>query len=73
MLYQKNNYRRPSRGSVTPFIVMSAFLFLVTMGFCIDLMRDFESASQLNFAAQSAVLYALSLATNSNGSYSTQC
>lgn len=53
-----------------PFVVMSVFLLFVTLGISTDFMRDFETASELSFAAQSAALYALSLATNSDGSYS---
>ncbi len=58
------------KGSVMPFLVMSVFLLLVTMGISTDLMRDFETANQLEFAAQTAALYASSLSTNSDGSFS---
>lgn len=59
-----------NRGSVMPFVVMSMFLLFVTVGISTDFMRDFETASQLGFAAQAAALYGLSLATNPDGSYS---
>ncbi len=80
MLYQRSSCRLApakrdtrfsgTKGSVTPFLVMSVFLLLVTMGISTDLMRDFETTNQLEFAAQTAALYALSLTTNSDGSYS---
>lgn len=56
-------------GSVMPLIAISSFLLLGVVGICTDLMRDFETVQQLEFAAQSAALYGLSLATNSDGSY----
>jgi hypothetical protein len=44
-------------------------LLLMTAGIVIDLMRAFETFHQLEFGAQSAALYGLSLSTNANGSY----
>ena len=41
-----------------------------TLAVCVDLMRDFQTADQLAFAAQSIGLYALSLSVNANGTYS---
>jgi len=57
------------RGSVTPFVAMLVIMMLGTLGVSLDLMRDFETYHQLEFAAQSAALYGLSLATNADGSY----
>jgi len=53
-----------------PFVAMLIFLLMASIGISTDLTRDFEAASQLEFAAQTVALYALSLATNSDGSYS---
>jgi hypothetical protein len=61
---------RRSRGAITPFIAMAVILMMGMVGVCIDLNRDFETARQLKFAAQSAALYGLSLTTNINGTYS---
>jgi hypothetical protein len=43
---------------------------LGTLGLGIDLMRDFEAHRQLQFAAQSAALFGLSQATQTDGTYS---
>lgn len=64
--------RARNRGSVMPFVAVSAIFLLGSVGICIDLMRDFQTVNQLEFAAQSASLYGLSLATNNDGSYSVQ-
>jgi hypothetical protein len=49
---------------------MSVIMMLGMLGISVDLMRDFETYHQLEFAAQAAALYGLSLATNIDGSYS---
>ena len=52
-----------------PLIAVSLVVFLAIVGISIDVMRDVETAHQLSYAAKSAALYGLSLATNSNGSF----
>jgi hypothetical protein len=54
-----------------PFLCFSVALFIGTLGICVDLMRDFQTAHQLEFAAQTAALYGLSMESNTDGSYST--
>jgi Flp pilus assembly protein TadG len=56
---------------VIPLISVSLVVFLAFIGICVDLMRDVETSNQLQYAAQSAALYGLSLGTNSNGTFST--
>lgn len=58
-------------GAVMPFVAMLVILMLGTLGFSLDVMRDFETVCQLQFAAQTAALFGLSLSTNTDGSYST--
>jgi len=62
---------RSERAAVMPFIAMSLCLLMVTAGISIDLMRAFQTVHELEFGAQAAALYGLSLATNSDGSYSS--
>ncbi len=62
-------HTRRADGAITPFIAMAVILMMGMMGVCIDLTRDFETARQLKFAAQSAAIYGLSLATNTDGTY----
>lgn len=62
--------RRRSRGSVIPLLAVSLVVLLAIVGICVDLMRDVQTSQQLKFASQTAALYGLSLAANSNGSYS---
>ncbi len=62
---------RSNSGSITPFIAMAVILIMGMVGVSVDMTRNFEAVRQLQFAAQTAALYGLSLATNSNGSYST--
>ncbi len=64
------SFVRNNNGAVMPFVAMLVILMLGTLGFAIDLMRSFETVSQLQFAGQTAGLYGLSLATNPDGSYS---
>jgi hypothetical protein len=61
---------RGQRAAVMPFVAMSVCLLMVTAGISIDLMRAFQTVHQLEFGAQTAALYALSLTTNPGGSYS---
>lgn len=58
------------RGSIMPFIAVTAIVLMGALGICTDLQRDFQAASELQFAAESAAIYGLSLSTNADGSYS---
>jgi hypothetical protein len=49
---------------------MALCLLMITAGISVDLMRAFVTVHQLEFGAQTAALYALSLSTNKDGSYS---
>jgi hypothetical protein len=70
MAYRRN--KGADTGAVMPFVAMALCLLLITAGICIDLMRAFETVHQLEFGAQTAALYGLSLSTNAlTGSYST--
>lgn len=53
-----------------PFLAVFSILMLGTLGISIDLMRDFETVHQLEFAAQTIAFYALSQMSTPNGSYS---
>lgn len=61
---------RRAHGSIMPFLAVFSILMFGTVGICIDLMRDFETVHQLEFAAQTMACYALSQSTAQDGSYS---
>jgi hypothetical protein len=68
---QKSNTRmRNMRGSMMPFIAMCVILFMVTIGVCTELMRDFETVNQLDYATQVASIYSLGSAVNDDRTYS---
>ncbi len=59
-----------TNGSTMPFVAMSVILLFGTVGVCVDMTRDFQTVHQLQFAAQSAALYGLSMSTDLSGNYS---
>jgi hypothetical protein len=57
---------------VTPFVAMSVIFFMSVLGIAIDMMIDFQAVNQLEFAAQTAAFYGLSLTTPPDSSAYTQ-
>lgn len=57
-------------GSVLPLVGFSLMIIVAFIGLTVDVMRNVMAVRQLQFAAQSAALYAYAFATNSDGSYS---
>jgi hypothetical protein len=55
-----------------PFVAVSIVFFFSMLGVAIDMMTDFQAVNQLEFAAQSAAFYGLSLATGTDSSYTLQ-
>ena len=64
--------KRRSRGSVMPFVAVSVVFFLSMLGVAVDMMADFQAVNQLEYAAQTAALYGLSLATAPDSTYLVQ-
>jgi hypothetical protein len=66
---RKTRQLRKQSGSVTLFVIVSLSLFFFMLGVSIDMMTEFEAINRLEFAAQSAALYGLSLVTDTNNGY----
>jgi hypothetical protein len=58
-----------ARGSIMPFIAFSSIFFVGTLGISIDMLRDMQTAQQLEYAAQQAGLYGESFAVDQNGNF----
>lgn len=61
---------RSADGFLMPLLAVMVVLMMGTLGMAMDLERDFEAVHQLGYAAKMAGTYGLSLATNTDGSYS---
>lgn len=64
-------FYRSSTGSIMPLVAIGIITFMGLMGMGTDLMRDFECTRQLDFGSEAAGLYALSLSTNSDYSWTS--
>lgn len=60
---------RAESGSILPLIALALIVIAGFLAITIDLMRNFQTVRQLQFAADSAAIYGLSYATDSDGSY----
>jgi hypothetical protein len=61
---------RSSSGSVLPFVAFALLLIAAYLGFSVDVTRNIVAVRKAEFAADAAALYAYSMQTNSDGSYS---
>lgn len=69
---RQTNHRRRERnrtGSVMPFVAVSIVFFLSMLGVAVDMMNDFQAVNQLEYAAQTAAFYGLSLLTDTDSTY----
>lgn len=62
---------RTKAGSVLPFVACCLLLIAAYLGFAVDLTRNLVAVRKAEFAADAAALYAYTMATNSDGTYSS--
>lgn len=62
--------QRRTGGQILPLAAFGLVALVAALGIAIDLMRNFQTVEELQYAAQASGLYAMSLATAADGSYS---